>query len=89
MTRPRPKLGTIAIAVCLVATPAAAAEITHTPRPNGPEVISNRRRNRTWRRQEIHRDRAGHYTGKCPRQFQRRTHRAAISIGGFIRSPQL
>ena len=40
MTRPRPKIGTIAIAVYLVATPAAAAEITHRPQPKGPDVIS-------------------------------------------------
>jgi hypothetical protein len=41
MTRSRPKLGIIAIAVYLVATPAAAAaEITHRPQTNGPHVIS-------------------------------------------------
>jgi hypothetical protein len=40
VTRPRPKIGTIAIAVYLVATPAAAAEITHRPQPKGPDVIS-------------------------------------------------
>jgi hypothetical protein len=40
MIRSRPKLGIIAIAVYLVATPAAAAEITHRPQTNGPHVIS-------------------------------------------------
>jgi hypothetical protein len=44
MTRPmtRPKLGTIAIAVCLVAMPAAAAEFTRTPQADGPDVITIR-----------------------------------------------
>ena len=40
MTRPRAKFGNIAIAVCLVATPAAAAEFTHRPQANGPDVIT-------------------------------------------------
>ena len=40
MTRPRPKLGTIAIAVYLLATPAAAAEFTHRQQANGPDVIA-------------------------------------------------
>jgi hypothetical protein len=42
MTRARPKLGTIAIAVYLVATPAAAAEFTRMPQANGPDVITMR-----------------------------------------------
>ena len=42
MTRPRPKLGAIAIAVYLVATPAAAAEFTRMPQANGPDVITMR-----------------------------------------------
>jgi hypothetical protein len=36
----RPKLGTIAIAVYFVTTPAAAAEITRRPQANGPDVIT-------------------------------------------------
>jgi hypothetical protein len=42
MNRPRPKLGTIAIAVYLVTTPAVAAEFTRTPQVNGPDVITIR-----------------------------------------------
>jgi hypothetical protein len=38
----RPQLGTIAIAVCLLAMPAAAAEVTRTPQANGPDVITIR-----------------------------------------------
>jgi hypothetical protein len=38
----RSKLSTIAIAVYLVATPAAAAEFTHRPQVNGPDVITIR-----------------------------------------------
>jgi hypothetical protein len=40
MTRPRPKFGTIAIAVYLVATPAAAAEITHTRKADGSHLVT-------------------------------------------------
>ena len=40
MIRPRPKFGVIAIAVYLVATPAAAAEITHTRKADGSHVVT-------------------------------------------------
>ena len=40
MTRPRPRLGTIAIAVYFVATPATAAEFKRTPQANGPDIIT-------------------------------------------------
>jgi hypothetical protein len=42
MTEPRAELGTIAIVLYLIATPAAAAEFTHRSQPNGPDVISIR-----------------------------------------------
>jgi len=40
--RSRPKLGAMAIAVYLVATPAAAAEFTHRQQANGPDGITMR-----------------------------------------------
>jgi hypothetical protein len=39
MNRPQPKLGTIAIAVYLVATTAPAAEFTRRPQANGPDKL--------------------------------------------------
>src|SRR5262245_32139809 len=39
MSRPQPKLRTIAIAVCLVATPAATAEFKRAPQADGPDII--------------------------------------------------
>jgi hypothetical protein len=40
LTRPGPKLGTVAIAVSLVAIPATAAEIVHYPQVDGPDIIT-------------------------------------------------
>jgi hypothetical protein len=40
MNRPQSKLGTIAIVVCLVATPVAAAEFARAPQADGPDIIT-------------------------------------------------